>query len=59
MTDDETKIHLTERWIELFNRIWWRQKTIIGDSSTEPSDEMLRRIGECKIVTTVEGQRGG
>lgn len=58
VTDAESRNHHTERWIELFNRIWWRQKTIIGDSSLDRLNEMLRRIGECKIVTKVEGQEG-
>ena len=58
ITDEATRLSHTERWIELFNRVWWRQKTIIGDSSQERFQEMLRRISECKIATVAKRQPG-
>lgn len=56
VTDHASLRSHTERWVELYSRVWWRQKTIINDSSEARFAEMLRRIGECSIVTSVKGQ---
>jgi hypothetical protein len=56
VTDQASLRYHTERWVELYSRIWWRRKTIINDSSEARFSEMLRKIGECNIATSVEDQ---
>lgn len=52
LSDDEF-VSLSDKWIELYHRIWRRRTTIIDDSSQGRWDSVLQRIGECVVPVKV------
>lgn len=58
VVSDEERLAHTERWSELFSRVWWREKTIVGDSSPDRFQKMLLNIGQCRIITGARQESG-
>lgn len=58
VTTEAERLAHTERWLELFNRVWWREKTIVSDSSPDRFQKMLGNIGQCQIVTGAKLESG-